>query len=163
MLLPNTFHDYRRWAPEFYGSCLFNQLVNSTAKEVWVPIILFPIIHPQIPNLEKSRILKMVDEAHKRDMYVILDWVANHSSWDNVWMEDHKDYYTGGKDGNIVPPVADWSDVADLNYDNPEMRRAMIDAMRYWITETGIDGFRCDVGMMVPDDFWTDCIAELKK
>jgi len=106
---------------------------------------------------------KLVDEAHKRDMFIILDWVANHSSWDNVWMKENKDYYTGGKDGKIVAPVADWSDVADLDYGNPAMRRAMIDAMRYWITETGIDGFRCDVGMMVPDDFWNDCIAELKK
>ncbi|MFI5171224.1 MAG: alpha-amylase family glycosyl hydrolase [Chitinophagales bacterium] len=106
---------------------------------------------------------KLVDEAHKKDMYVILDWVANHTSWDHVWMKEHFDYYTTDKDGKVIPPVADWSDVADLNYDNRQMRMAMINAMKFWITETNIDGFRCDVGMMVPDDFWKEAFTELRK
>ena len=116
------------------------------------------------PNFGKMKDFKnLVDNAHKRGMYVILDWVANHSSWDNAWMKNNKEYYTTDKTGKVIPPVADWSDVADLNYDNPKMRRAMLDAMRFWITETNIDGFRCDVSMMVPDDFWKETFAELRK
>lgn len=106
---------------------------------------------------------KMVDAAHKNDMYVILDWVANHTSFDHVWMKKHKEYYTTDAAGKIIPPVADWSDVADLNYDNKEMRKEMIEDMKYWIKEGNIDGFRCDVAMMVPDDFWVECFTELKK
>ncbi len=95
----------------------------------------------------------MVQAAHDLGFKVILDWVANHSAWDNVWMKDHPEWYTT-KNGEIVSPVDDWSDVADLNYDNPDMRRAMKEAMKFWVKETDIDGYRCDVGMMVPMDFW---------
>jgi len=106
---------------------------------------------------------KMVDAAHKNDMYVLLDWVANHTSFDHVWMKKHKAYYTTDAAGKIIPPVADWSDVADLNYDNKEMRRKMIEDMKFWLTEANIDGFRCDVAMMIPNDFWVECFAELRK
>ena len=95
-------------------------------------------------------------------MHVILDWVANHTSWDNVWIEEHKDWYTQDSEGNILPPIADWSDVADLNYDNAEMRQAMIDAMKFWITEAGVDGFRCDAADYVPIDFWKDAVSQLR-
>ncbi|MFN0276271.1 MAG: alpha-amylase family glycosyl hydrolase [Chitinophagales bacterium] len=116
--------------------------------------------NPEFGTMKEFK--KLVDEAHKNGMYVILDWVANHSSFDNVWMKKNKDFYTTGADGKIIPPVADWSDVADFNYDNMEMRRQMIEAMKFWLKETGVDGFRCDVAMMVPDDFWKDCFTELK-
>jgi len=106
---------------------------------------------------------KLVDEAHQNNMHVILDWVGNHTAWDHAWMKSHNDYYTAGKDGSIIPPVADWSDVADLNFDNKEMRKAMIDAMKFWINEANIDGFRCDVAMMIPDDFWKEAFSELRK
>lgn len=106
---------------------------------------------------------KVVDEAHKRDMYVILDWVANHTAWDHKWMKDHKDYYTTDKSGNIVAPVPDWSDVADLNYDNMAMRKDMIADMVFWLKEANVDGFRYDMAMMVPDDFWKEAFVELKK
>lgn len=105
----------------------------------------------------------MVNTAHKNKMYVILDWVANHTSFDHVWMKKHRDFYTTDASGKIIPPVADWSDVADLNYASAEMRKEMIDAMKFWITEGNVDGFRCDVAMMVPDDFWVECFAELRK
>lgn len=95
-------------------------------------------------------------------MHVILDWVANHTSWDHV-DEKHPDFYTTDKSGKVIPPVADWSDVADLNYDNKAMRAAMIEDMKYWITEADVDGFRCDVAMMVPDDFWNEALTELRK
>jgi glycosidase len=96
-------------------------------------------------------------------MKVILDWVANHSSFDNPWITDHKDWYTQDGQGNVVPPNADWTDVADLNFDVPEMRDGMIDALEYWVREFGVDGYRCDVAWGVPVDFWNDATAALQK
>ena len=105
---------------------------------------------------------KLVQTAHKNGMYVILDWVANHTAWDHAWMTNHQEYYTKDKNGNFVSPF-DWTDVADLNYDNPEMRKAMLEDMKYWITDHNIDGFRCDVAMEVPRDFWDQTSVELNK
>ncbi len=96
----------------------------------------------------------LVNKAHEMGFKVIIDWVANHSGWDNPWITEHPEWYTADSLGNIIPPVADWSDVADLNYDVPEMRAAMIDAMKFWVKEANIDGFRCDVAWGVPQDFW---------
>lgn len=96
----------------------------------------------------------LVNAAHRLGMYVILDWVGNHSAWDNPWLKTNPDWYTRNEKGEVVPPVADWSDVADLNYENPAMQQAMIDAMKFWVKEVDIDGFRCDVAMMIPLDFW---------
>ena len=70
----------------------------------------------------------------------------------------HPDWYTHDSTGVIVPPVADWTDVADLNYDSKPMRAVMVDAMKFWLTDAGIDGFRCDVAGMVPLDFWNDVV-----
>ncbi len=105
----------------------------------------------------------LIDKCHESGMGVILDWVANHTSWDNAWIKQHKDWYTQ-ENGEIISPKGwDWSDVADLNYDNKEMRKAMIDAMKFWIVETGLDGFRCDVADGVPADFWKEAIDSLRK
>lgn len=106
---------------------------------------------------------KLVTEAHQNDMLVILDWVANHTAWDHDWMDSKPDYYTTDDDGNVIPPVPDWSDVADLNYDNTEMRQEMIDALKFWIKETDLDGYRCDVAGEVPMSFWNTAKAELNK
>ena len=105
----------------------------------------------------------LVKSAHDRGMKVIIDWVANHSSPDNVWVKDHLDYYTKDSLGNAPIPTigTDWLDVADLDYDNADMRAAMQDAMLYWVKEHDIDGFRCDVAGMVPLDFWTDTRPKL--
>ena len=106
----------------------------------------------------------LVKEAHKLGMYVIIDWVANHSSPDNVWIEQgFLDWYTLDSIGNVQPTIGtDWWDVADLNYDNPAMRSAMIKSMLYWLTEADIDGFRCDVAGWVPMDFWKEARTELQ-
>lgn len=106
---------------------------------------------------------EMVKVAHDNGMHVILDWVANHTSWDHVWLKSHPDFYTKDSAGNNIPPVADWADVMDLNYDNKDMRKEMISDMKYWLTETDIDGFRCDVAEMVPTDFWNEARMELDK
>jgi glycosidase len=103
----------------------------------------------------------MVNYAHSIGMHVIIDWVGNHTSPDHNWTVTNPDFYTKGADGKFVPPVPDWSDVIDLNYDNKALRAAMIDAMKFWLTETKIDGFRCDVAEMVPIDFWVETQKEL--
>lgn len=107
----------------------------------------------------------LVDSCHAKGMGIILDWVANHTAWDAVWLKDqgHKDWYTQDENGNVIyTPNTDWTDVADLNYDNKDMRAAMIDAMKYWIVDIGIDGFRCDVADWVPVDFWKDALSQLR-
>jgi glycosidase len=93
---------------------------------------------------------------------VITDWVPNHSGIDNGWVERHPDFYAKDEKGNFISPF-DWTDVYKLNYDNKEMRDSMIDAMKFWINNADLDGFRCDVAEPVPTDFWKTCIGELKK
>ncbi|MDX1630148.1 MAG: alpha-amylase family glycosyl hydrolase, partial [Fulvivirga sp.] len=104
----------------------------------------------------------LVEEAHDRDMLVILDWVANHTGYDHPWTEK-EGYYNTDSAGNIVSPNDDWTDVADLNYDNEQMRQDMIDAMSWWVENTNIDGFRCDMAGLVPSDFWSEAIKRLQK
>lgn len=116
-------------------------------------------VNPDYGSKEDFKAL--VNKAHSLDMYVILDWVANHTAWDNPLIEEHPDWYTHDSTGAIVTPVEDWSDVADLNYDNADLRHYMSDALAYWIQEFDVDGFRCDVAGMVPLDFWNDTRAKL--
>ena len=121
----------------------------------------YKAVAPEYGTIDDLRML--VESCHERGMGVILDWVANHTAWDNVWLTEHPDWYTHDSTGNIIfPPGTDWTDVADLNYDNKDMRAAMIDAMRFWVDSVGVDGFRCDVADQVPVDFWTDCIKQLR-
>lgn len=104
----------------------------------------------------------LVAQAHGKGMRVILDWVANHTSWDNDWIRN-KTWYTLDAAGNILSPEGmGWADVADLNYDNPEMRAAMLEAMKYWVETADVDGYRCDYAEGVPHDFWKQAIKELK-
>lgn len=107
---------------------------------------------------------ELIDEAHELGFKVLFDWVANHTGWDHSWITDHPDWYTKDDEGNIVwPQGTDWTDVADLNYSNMDMRSEMIDSMKYWIEEFDIDGFRCDVAGAVPAGFWNDARAELEQ
>jgi len=119
-------------------------------------------VNPEFGNLDDVK--NLVKTAHDNGMYVILDWVANHTGWDHVWLKSHPEYYTKNEKGEITHTVGtDWTDVADLNYDNLEMRAEMLKDMKYWLEEANVDGFRCDVAGMVPLDFWQHTIAELKK
>ncbi len=104
---------------------------------------------------------RIVDGAHERGMYVILDWVANHTAWDHYWTESNPEYYETDEEGNFYPPNEDWSDVIQLDYENPALWDAMIDQMRFWVEEIGIDGFRCDVAYLVTTDFWNRARQEL--
>lgn len=103
-----------------------------------------------------------VKRAQLMGFKVITDWVANHSAPDNGWIKTHPQFYAKDSAGKLIAPF-DWTDVRKLDYTNRELRDSMIDAMKFWITETGIDGFRCDVAEEVPLDFWKASIAELKK
>lgn len=103
----------------------------------------------------------LVDEAHALGMKVIIDWVANHTAWDSPWIEN-PDWYALNEEGDFVPPTGtDWTDVIQLDYENEDMREAMIDAMEYWVRDFDIDGYRCDVAGMVPLDFWKDARSRL--
>jgi len=104
---------------------------------------------------------RLISEAHRRDMKVIIDIVANHTSWDSVLMKNPA-FYVHDASGRITYPH-DWSDVAKLNYDNPELRRYMTDMLKYWIRDFDLDGFRCDVAEEVPTDFWENARVELEK
>ncbi len=105
---------------------------------------------------------RLVRKAHDLKMKVILDWVANHTAWDHPWIKQHPNWYVQDKKGNIQTQY-DWSDVAKLNYQNAEMRKAMISEMEYWVKTFGIDGFRCDVAFLVPQDFWEEARVKLEK
>ncbi len=95
----------------------------------------------------------VVNQAHALGMHVIIDWVANHTSFDNVWTKTHPDYFKKDKNGKFVSPF-DWTDVISLDYNNKELWNSMRDAMKFWIEQCDIDGFRCDVAAMVPLEFW---------
>ncbi|UAY51103.1 alpha-amylase family glycosyl hydrolase [Ferruginibacter albus] len=151
-------------------------------KDMGVEVLWFMPIHP-IGKLDRKGVLgsyysienyldtnpefgsiadfkELVQQAHTLELKVIIDWVANHSSNDNVWIGEHRDYFVQDDKGNIMHPY-DWDDVSKLNYDNPDLRKAMIDAMKFWLTECNIDGYRCDMAHLVPLDFWEAARTEI--
>lgn len=118
-------------------------------------------INPDYGTEEDFRAL--VREIHKMGMFVIIDWVANHTAWDNVWTETNPEFYTKDSLGNFKPPVEDWSDVIELDFENQDLWIEMADAMKYWVEKFDIDGFRCDVAGEVPTAFWDYAREELEK
>lgn len=116
-------------------------------------------VNPEFGTLQHFQ--ELVRQAHDLDIAVIIDWVANHTSWDNPWITN-KDWYTQDGLGNIIHPSGtNWQDVADLNFGNAPMRLSMIEAMEYWVNVADIDGFRCDAADFVPFDFWQQAITAL--
>ncbi|WP_276480846.1 alpha-amylase family glycosyl hydrolase [Paraflavitalea pollutisoli] len=118
-------------------------------------------VNTEFGTLDDLRAL--VDGAHTRNMSVILDWVANHTAWDNPWITAHKDWYLQDAGGNVVsPPNMGWNDVAQLNFSNAAMRLEMIKAMKGWVYKANVDGFRCDYTDGPPLDFWKQAIDTLR-
>lgn len=119
-------------------------------------------VNPEFGTMDDFK--ELVNEIHKNGMFVMLDWVANHTAWDNGLTQTNPDYYTKDANGNFMPPAGtNWSDVIDLDYSKHGLRQYMINAMKFWVTEAGVDGFRCDASDMVPSDFWIEANKELKK
>lgn len=117
-------------------------------------------VNPEFGNLEDFK--HFVNAVHEAGMYVILDWVANHTAWDNYLVHDHPEWYARDWKGDFRPtPWWDWPDIIDLDYQHPALRKYMTDVMKYWVSETDIDGFRCDVAGFVPTDFWDNVRKEL--
>lgn len=118
-------------------------------------------VNPEFGTLADFK--SLVAESHKRGMIVIVDWVANHTSWDSQWIYDNPEWYTHNEAGEIIHPEGTgWEDVADLDFSNPQMCQAMIDDMKFWVEEIGVDGFRCDAADFVPYEFWVDCLKQLR-
>ena len=125
----------------------------------------YKAFNPEYGSADEFR--KLVMDMHEHGKKVVLDWVANHTSFDHVWVREHPDWYVHRADGSIINARdneghdTDWTDVAELDYDKPAMRSAMIADMRWWLDTMGIDGFRCDVAGGVPMDFWREARREL--
>ena len=125
-------------------------------------------VNPEFGN--KDDFNNLIKTAHENNMYVILDWVANHTGWDHQWIENNPNYYTKNSKGEITDPINPetgepwgWEDVADLNFDNLEMQNEMIEAMEYWIRKHNIDGYRADAAHGCPVSFWKEVIIRLNK
>lgn len=119
-------------------------------------------INPELGS--KKDFKALVKKCHEMGFKVVIDWVANHSAPDNLWVKKHPDWYFHDSTGKVLPPKGtDWWDVAKLNYDKIEMRKAMIKSMEYYVKTFDIDGFRCDVAGDVPIDFWNEASQKLNK
>jgi glycosidase len=115
-------------------------------------------INPEFGTLDDFK--SVVKTAHSVGCKVIMDWVANHTGWDHRWTRDHPEYYKKNEQGSFFDPHG-WEDVIDLDYKQPALREAMISAMRFWVEQSDIDGFRCDMAMLVPLDFWKQARNQL--
>ena len=125
-------------------------------------------VNPEFGTLKDFK--SLVNKAHQLGMYVILDWVPGHTGWDHVWIKENSDYYLKNRKGEIIDPIDfrtgksfGWTDVADLNYKNMQMREALRKAMVYWVEETNIDGYRIDQAYAVPQEFYNKTFAILKR
>lgn len=125
-------------------------------------------IHPDYGTEEDFQ--ELVDTAHENGIYVILDWVANHTGWDHPWLEEHPEFYTRNEAGEAVDPLNPstgeswgWTDVADLNYENKELWEAMTAEMEYWVEKHDVDGFRADVAGEVPTEFWEQAFQKMEE
>ncbi len=117
-------------------------------------------VNPEFGTLDDFKAL--VQKIHSMDMHVIIDWVANHSAWDNPLAQEHPEWYTKTPEGNFQPtPWYDWGDIIDFDFDQPGLRKYMTGALKYWVKEADIDGYRCDVAGFIPLDFWENARAEL--
>ena len=118
-------------------------------------------INPEFGTMDDFKAL--VKQAHSMGFKVIIDWVANHTGWDHVWTKTHPEYYKKDSSGNGFKMASGMEDIIELDYGNPALRKAMINAMEFWVKECDIDGYRCDLAFWVELDFWLEARAELEK
>ena len=124
-------------------------------------IIDYKAINPEFGTMEDFQ--SFLNKAHELGMKVIIDWVANHTSRDaNWWKEGKTEWYVMDENTGLPIVEYDWTDIAKLNYKNEDMRLAMIDALKFWV-EMGVDGYRCDVAMNVPGDFWAEAWKQVRE
>lgn len=120
----------------------------------------FCAINPEFGTMDGFK--SLIQEAHKLNMKVIIDIVANHTGNDHPWIKDHPEFFVYKDDGELLHPHG-WNDVAQLNYEHPEVHKAMIKAMKFWIDECNIDGYRCDMAHLVPLEFWIEAKRKISK
>ena len=118
-------------------------------------------INPEFGSLADFK--NLVDLAHSMGFKIMIDWVANHTGWDHTWTKENPGFYLMDEATGTFKMASGMDDIIELDYNNPLMRKAMISAMQYWVTETGIDGFRCDLAFWVTLDFWLEARAELER
>lgn len=116
-------------------------------------------INPEYGTLADFK--KLVEAVHAAGLHIIMDAVLNHTAWDNPLIKTHPNWYRHNSAGKIVSPNPDWTDVAQLNYNNRNLRRYMIDMLKYWVKDIGVDGFRCDAAELVPLSFWDEARTAL--
>lgn len=117
-------------------------------------------VNPEFGTMEEFK--GLVKKIHDMDMHIILDWVANHSAWDNPLTVEHPEWYTKTLEGEFQPtPWYDWDDIIDFDYEQPGLRKYMTEALKYWVKEADVDGYRCDVAGFIPIDFWENARKEL--
>lgn len=122
----------------------------------------YQAVNPEFGTMDEFK--SLVDQAHELGMFVILDWVANHSAWDNPLTISNPEWYTKDHNGSFQPtPWWDWTDIIDFDYENPQLRKYMTDSLIYWVKEANIDGYRADVAGFIPTNFWDNVRFELDK
>ena len=121
----------------------------------------YTAINPEFGTLSDFKTL--VKKAHSMGLKVIIDWVANHTGWDHVWTKSHPEYFEKDAATNDFKIASGMNDIIELDYKNPDLRKAMIAAMKYWVKECDIDGYRCDLAFWVELDFWIEARTELEK
>ena len=121
----------------------------------------YTCVNPEYGTLEDFK--TFVAAAHEMGFKVIIDWVANHTGWDHVWTITNPGYYKIDEATNDFKKASGMDDIIELDYNNPALRKAMIDAMQFWVDECDIDGFRCDLAFWVQLDFWIEARTALEK
>ena len=118
-------------------------------------------VNPEFGNL--GDLINLVSKAHELDFKVIIDWVANHTGWDHIWTVEHPEFYLRDTSTGDFKMASGMEDIIELNYSVPGLRKAMIEAMRFWVRSCDIDGFRCDLAFWVELDFWKESRSALEK
>lgn len=120
----------------------------------------YTAVNPEFGTLDDFK--SLVKLAHEMGFKVIIDWVANHTGWDHHWTVEHPEYYLKDSATGDFLRASGMDDIIELDFSNPQLRKAMIEAMQFWVRECAIDGFRCDLAFWVELDFWKEARPQLE-